>query len=250
MRNFLLVFALVFIVVFSFLMLRNKANAPDSPNEQTQNQITDEDTSSSPISIEEETELYTISLSVPGGLPQGVHTQVMSDLNRAIAQIKDASDYASEITGMLWLSTEEVKEFSGSGTKSLVVPISEYAGGAHGNMIYYTYTYTPDGTLLTLGDALENNEEKLAHVRTVATERLLDKFYTDIERNDFGNPPEGIETEKSFMREMVEMGVADVGADYSTWAIDEGELLLIFPPYAVAPYAYGTQEVRIPLSEI
>lgn len=257
MKKFFWVYAIVFILVFGFFMLRNRSNEADviidTPTGSDEIEADTEEIPSGPISIEEETSVYDIHISVPGGLPPKVHEQVHSDLSEAVTQFKKIAANMSplpEYSGTLLFQTENVREYSGSDLRSLVIPVSEYTGGAHGNTNYYTYTFASGGDLISLYDLFEDDLQAAARMRDLATEELLDKFYADIERDATGDPSRNVESEKSFIKGMVEMGVADVDLNYRTWAVDGDEIILIFPPYAVAPYAYGTQEVRIPLNDI
>ena len=48
----------------------------------------------------------------------------------------------------------------------------------------------------------------------------------------------------------IRQGVTPEALNFQSYAIEGDALVLIFPPYQVAPYAAGTQEVSIPLSQL
>lgn len=49
------------------------------------------------------------------------------------------------------------------------------------------------------------------------------------------------------MREMIDAGTQPTEENFAEFQIDPDGLLLVFPPYQVAPYVYGTQIVAVPL---
>lgn len=236
------------LIGYGIYFLKNNNTQPGNDAEKEE-QVTQTE----PISIEKVRDTYKISISIDKELPRPVREKVLRDMERAVSQFKEGVDEVTnfpEHIGKLWLKTDGVEEFTGSTTRSLEIPLSEYTGGAHGNLVFYTYTFTTDGKILTLGDVLGNDASKISSVRKTAESELLKKFYADIEENLKGASVETIEEQKHGTKEMVTAGVADVDFEYSTWVIDGNELVLIFPPYSVAPYAYGTQEARIQLSTL
>lgn len=49
------------------------------------------------------------------------------------------------------------------------------------------------------------------------------------------------------MRGMIDAGTKPEAKNFEQFQVDDGGLLLVFPPYQVAPYVYGTQTVVVPL---
>jgi len=49
------------------------------------------------------------------------------------------------------------------------------------------------------------------------------------------------------MRGMIDAGTEPEAKNFGQFQVDAGGLLLVFPPYQVAPYVYGTQTVPVPL---
>jgi len=49
------------------------------------------------------------------------------------------------------------------------------------------------------------------------------------------------------MRGMIADGTAPEAKNFGEFQVDAGGLLLVFPPYQVAPYVYGAQTVEVPL---
>lgn len=248
MKNLILILALILALGGAvFLLTQKKATSPiEEPNASGT-------TTSEPVSIKEKTEMYEIDLSAPAGLPEAVNKKIREDLENAASEFrKSASEMSDlpEFAGRLWLKTEDSKEYKSSDSRSVEIIVSENLGGAHPNPVYFIYNFRPNGELLSLGNILNNDTSKLEKVRAIAEETLLEKFYADIETNMEDESTEVITEQKEFMLGMVKDGVSAVGFDYSTWVLDQNDLVLIFPPYAVAPYAYGAQEVSIPLSEL
>lgn len=261
MRNYVWLFVLILLAGATFFFFYKKQNdsVPPADKEEVEtgdaeNEKEDEvGNESEPIEIEEESNLYSINISVPGGLPNKVHDKILADLEKMIKEFKKVTDSMSdlpEFMNELWLTTEEVKEYTGEETRSIEIPVHEYTGGAHGNTVYYTYTYDSDGNILTLGEVIKNDFGKIGKIRDEATRKLLDKFNKEIDEMANSQTEEEMIDNKNFMRSMVEGGVSVVDFNYDTWVINGKDLMLIFPPYAVAPYASGTQRVGIPLSSI
>jgi hypothetical protein len=48
----------------------------------------------------------------------------------------------------------------------------------------------------------------------------------------------------------INAGTTATSSNFSSFAIDGSNLVLIFPPYKVAPGALGAQTLRIPLSQL
>lgn len=255
MRKFLWIFVLIFVAGSAYLLLRNKSDKTlEQPVETGEEvEVSEGDEKSEPVAIEENTEMYEIDLTAPGGLPKTVREKIISDYEAMLGNFRDNANSMSDLSefpARLWLKTEEAKEYSGENTRSLEIVVSDNSGGAHPNAVYLTYTYSPDGTILSLGDILKNDSEKLKTVRSVSEEKLLTKFYADMQENLKNESDEAKTEQKEFIDGMVKGGVDAVDFSYSTWVINGKNLVMIFPPYSVAPYAYGTQEVSIPLADL
>lgn len=106
--------------------------------------------------------------------------------------------------------------------------------GAHGNTYYRTFTFDlSNGNQLALADLFVPGAPYLDTLSSISRGKLP---------------------------EIIENGLADIGmiADgtrpeaksFENFFLDGNSLVLLFPPYAVAPYAAGSQTLAIPLTEL
>jgi hypothetical protein len=108
-------------------------------------------------------------------------------------------------------------------------------GGAHPNHFYRTITFDKGGNVLSLQDVL--NKE-------LGTINVLDKI-SELTRKKI--------TEKLGENTNIEMLKAGTRPDFENFKnfyIKENQLVFLFEPYAVAPYAYSTQEASIDFNDL
>lgn len=127
----------------------------------------------------------------------------------------------------------EYEEKAGPGTVSYVYTIFVDTLGAHPNVFYRTFTFDlASGKELAIGDLFVSGSDYLTRLSAIS-EFELSKALGD------------------FMDiEYIRQGVTAEALNFQSFALEEDNLILIFPPYQVAPYAAGTQEVSIPLSTL
>lgn len=115
---------------------------------------------------------------------------------------------------------------------SVVLTISDYTGGAHGNMTYNTSTFDLSaGTTLTLND-LFIAADPLPTLFPLVSQDLQNQMGTNADIT------------------WIEGGTGLNPDNYLNFAVTDGELIFFFPPYQVAPYAAGPFQVSIPFSAI
>ena len=107
----------------------------------------------------------------------------------------------------------------------------EYTGGAHGNTVYETFVFdAATGQRLGLAD-----------------------FFTD--KGDYLNAISGYAAHEITMRDVsdadwIKSGTAPDKANFQFFYWTKDGLTIIFPPYQVAAYAAGPQDVTIPFAEL
>jgi len=126
------------------------------------------------------------------------------------------------------------EEYAHSDTvQSVVFTISEYTGGAHPNSYYMTFTFDLAGErVLALDDLFTDVEAGLTAVMPIARAQL-ETAMGDMALPDFINP-----------------GTEPTPENYANFALTPDSLIIFFPPYQVAPYAAGPQQVTIPLADL
>ena len=105
--------------------------------------------------------------------------------------------------------------------------------GAHGNTFFQTFTFdTTSGASLSLADIFIPGSDYLSKLSQVAREKLPSVIgdTADMKFIENGTTPE----EKKF----------------SAFFIDNQNLIILFAPYAIAPYSSGPQTLQIPLADL
>lgn len=120
-------------------------------------------------------------------------------------------------------------------TLTYVYTIYEDTLGAHPNAYYRTFTFDKaTGTELTASDLFAGTYlQKLSQISRAKLPGVISE-------------KSGVEADIEY----IETGTTPTAENFQTYALQNDQLILIFPPYQVGPYALGTQFVEIPLSEI
>lgn len=117
-------------------------------------------------------------------------------------------------------------------TISYVYSIGTDTLGAHGNMYYKTFTFgLKTGKLLSLGD-LFSGTTYLNTLSTITRAKLPGEIGEFTDKKD------------------IEEGTTPQEENFANFYLDTNALVLLFPPYQVAAYAAGPQELKIPKSEL
>lgn len=118
-------------------------------------------------------------------------------------------------------------------TLSYIFTIYEDTLGAHGNTFFKTFTFdTKSGALLPLGDLFIPSSSYLSTLSVISRTKLPALI------------GQGADTA------MIKIGTEPTADNFANFYLDGSNLVLLFPPYAVAPYAAGPQTLRIPLSQL
>ena len=129
-------------------------------------------------------------------------------------------------------------------------------GGAHPIPVQAAFVYDrKTGKLITLDDLFADPAAARKALANFAHDTLLKKFMAGAPKPGEGSP-EAIREWKSNTVQMLDDGTKPTSVNYSIFVVRAGAapdasspgLTLIFPPYQVAPYVYGTQTVDVPAS--
>jgi hypothetical protein len=115
---------------------------------------------------------------------------------------------------------------------SLKFTVSDYTGGAHGNLYFQTYTFDlTQNRVLALSDLFQPGADILGTLTPIVQQDLAAQLgeYADTQ--------------------MIEQGTSSLDG-YASFAVTPDALVLYFAPYDVAAYAAGPQTVEIPLAQI
>lgn len=107
---------------------------------------------------------------------------------------------------------------------------STYTGGAHPNPSLTSFVIDgPTGKALQLSDLFQG----------AYLEALSSHARTELAKRDISSEPDWIAR-----------GTEPKADSFSVWYPTQGGLMLVFPPYQVAPYVAGPQEVLVPWSAL
>lgn len=125
------------------------------------------------------------------------------------------------------------EEIKGENTVSYVYTLFVDTLGAHPNTFYRTFTFD-------LKTGLELDIASLFVPRSDYLRRLsaISQFELAKSLGEFANV------------EYISQGTKPEALNFQSFAIEGDTLVLLFPPYQVAPYAAGSQEVSIPLEQL
>lgn len=238
------------LVVLSFTiwyMATHKAPEPFSPTPAAPEEAV------LPQTFEEHGQYYDIEASYPGQTPlrdalgedaDAAALARMADfIEETAGDFKQQGDFENltpediEILGLSDTRKESLQiayeELQGAATVSYAYTLHLDTLGAHPNTFYRTFTFDrATGEELEIDDLFVPRADYLTRLSAIAEFELARSL------GEFAN------------LEYIRQGVAKDPINFQSFAIEGEDLILIFPPYQVAPYAAGTQTVRIPLEQL
>jgi|GEM_PF-4163864 len=188
------------------------------------------------LQVQEETELYTINVTVPPTNIEKIDATVALENEISLSQFRLATTeaasgtelvakYEIEKNGTMYVSSEKL------GWNTLVVSTYEYTGGAHGNTHTQTYTYAPK-------TGLEYDIENILDKSPETTDFIVSRVLKEIKEFD-------PQADEPWAREALQDW-----SNLETFYLEGDSLKFIFDPYIVGPYAMGTQLVEIPIEDL
>ena len=216
--------------------------------------------SSEPVQITENSEYYELDATYPSATPLAASAGAAADAaavarlrgfaqeslvsfkkNNDLTNITPARIESEMLTdGRMYAIGLEYKLHEGPKTITYVYQIYENTLGAHPNANYRTFTFDrATGAELSLGDLFTPGSNYLSRI-SERTRTALPGIMAKIA---------GISASE-VDREYINTGTEPKAESFQSFAIDGSNLIVIFPPYQVAPYVYGRIDVTIPLSEL
>jgi hypothetical protein len=132
---------------------------------------------------------------------------------------------------------------------SILANGSSYTGGVHPAPLIASFNLrTGDGKLIGLADLFADSGAALAALSEEARRQLEGRYETRLRESI---PDQAQTSALKEMRERVERGTEATPENFAVFLVDGLEtkaigLTLVFPPYQVAAYADGTQQVEVP----
>ncbi|MBV9242920.1 MAG: DUF3298 and DUF4163 domain-containing protein [Acidobacteria bacterium] len=151
-----------------------------------------------------------------------------------------AADIKSEPADMgNYLDIGYSVEYADDSLVSISYSTDEFTGGAHGNQGFFTLTYDlKTGKEVRLADLFKPGAAYLKTIASYAAKDLQARKDPDSGENM------GLATD------IFADGVKPTADNFQFWAMTKKGLLVLFPPYQVAAYAYGPQQVIVPYSAL
>lgn len=145
---------------------------------------------------------------------------------------QEAADAGEPPNGVPFdLTGRSVWWLTGSRWISVVVRGGEYTGGTHPTPFVHTWLYDlQSGSTMALADLFKPD----SHFLDVLSQRAL----AELRRRKLADD------------DWMQRGTAPEAANYAFFYLQKTHLVLLFPPYQVAPYSEGYQEIRIPFAEL
>jgi hypothetical protein len=128
-------------------------------------------------------------------------------------------------------------------------------GGAHPIPLQAAFVFDRRaGKLVTLDDLFAQPQAARKALADFAHDALLKRFMADVPTPASGASPDATRDWKSGMVQMLDHGTRPTTVNYALFVVRAGAgekarspgITLVFPPYQVAPYVYGTQTVDVP----
>lgn len=135
---------------------------------------------------------------------------------------------------------------------SVLATGSEYIGGAHGLPIQVSFNWhRDDAKLVTLPELFSDPDAALRALSDESRRQLEGRFETKLREE--ATPMSGQQTasDRTKMKSWIEQGTEPQAQNFDVFLVDGLDtqaigLTLIFPPYQVASYADGIQQVEVP----
>lgn len=176
----------------------------------------------------------------------GFNSLAKAEVTKALAGFRKdmnsltAADIKQMSAGMgNYIEVSYMIEYADEDLISVNFTESTFEGGAHPNSGTFTLTYDlKAGRPLKLADLFKPGSKYLAKI-------------ADYSKNDLQNrkDPESGEN-MGIAQDIWEDGVKPTADNYANWNVTKKGLLITFPAYQVAAYAYGPQTVIVPYSTL
>lgn len=145
------------------------------------------------------------------------------------------SDYGAEFSSFGdWeiIITYSIYQYS-EDIVSVKFDIYEYSGGAHGNHYFETFTFDlVNQQVLNFEDLFQEEFDPLLTIAPIVQTDLEAKL------SEMGDS------------QWIQDGTGSNINNYRNFVVTNDTLVLLFPPYQVAPYVAGSQVVEIPLADL
>lgn len=161
----------------------------------------------------------------------------------AADRVKDL-DYSLDLTFSIARRTADFVSVTATG--------SSFTGGAHGMPIVASFNLDLSGKkLVALGDLFVDPAAAFKALSDECRRQLEGRYAARMRDDADAMTPAQVATDAESTKKWVEEGTTPTPESFGTFLIDGLDtkaigVTVIFPPYQVAPYADGTQQVEVP----
>ena len=209
-----------------------------------------------PLVDRDSTRYYTYRISYPGlirtdSLIRATTRDFADEHKQKFLQLFEGGDPPQTASYPWELRLEFTVQDSSSSFVSVLGSGYVFSGGAHGNNFFRTINVDRrTGKLLQLSDLLADSTA-LVPIRNYVKDKLTEKLVKKSQQQD---NPQASGTSEEQIRQWVREGTKPHLDNYQYFWLSEPAnghttgLTFLFPPYQVAPYAEGNQQVFVPAS--
>lgn len=235
----LIILVTLVISISLFLLFYKKVEAP---------QIVEEPIAETPIDIKELSfstsskqivkDTYEVDFTFPVTNDLKIDTEITKVVDDLVSSFeKEAESFSPHpsLSDRKYTLINTLEAHLGKKYNTFVFLISVDFGGAHPNHFYKTLTFDKDKNIVSLEDVLKtefDGTKSLDIISKITKDYLYEKLGEGV------NP------------EMINEGAKAELNNFKNFYLTENQIVFLFEPYSVAPYAYSTQEVVIDFSEI
>lgn len=181
---------------------------------------------------------YEVDFKFPVTGKQKIDSEIKKNVNQIV------STFEEEAQSFLLTPLPDQRAYTlissyearlGSEYDTFVFLISIDFGGAHPNHFYKTLTFDKTENIVSLSDVFNKkvgNQDVLSRVSELVRQKISEKL--------------GENTNQQMLVE----GTKPELENFKNFYIEGENIIFLFEPYAVAPYAYSTQEAKISFEEI
>lgn len=174
------------------------------------------------------------------GIAQDINTAINKSVENYIEsfkiQLEEVKDGSKEGETNSFKITSEAEITGGTLLSVKFTMFSNISGMAHPMTNDSSFNYSTISTgLLDLKDLFTEDSEYLKYISAYSQKELEAYAYSQGNENIF---------------DMIKLGTSPDANNFKVWNIKNDSLSITFNPYQTAPYVFGIQEVKIPLSEM
>ncbi|MBB6183843.1 RsiV family protein [Oleiagrimonas soli] len=233
--------------------------SPSSDTAATAGSLAAASSSSTPLELHVSNARYRIDVTYPPLSPEAdvlMHT-LHERTQAARAELMRALPNVSSLPAEARRPLQLMIDYTVAARTPVFVSVREQGmmdtGGAHPIPLDATFVFDMQhARLVTLDDLFTDPARARAWLSEAARKALYAKLLDKVPGGD-KTPAKARKAWQDNMRAMIDAGTQPTAQNFKGFLIDGGglasppSLVLVFPPYQVAPYVYGAQTVRVPV---